>query len=122
MGQRVGASCFLATLVLVLLAVQAQAQLAPGAPPTMGLVRAEGALPAELAGAEAQLKTAEINLGSTEIRAPIDGKITSTAVTEGNVVSPTSGTLATIVSQDPMDVLFPISLRAGLELRNRYEA
>ena len=83
---------------------------------------AERALAAQIAGAQAQLKTAQINLGYTEIRAPIDGKITSTAVTEGNVVSPTSGTLATIVSQDPMYVLFPISLRAGLELRNRYEA
>jgi membrane fusion protein (multidrug efflux system) len=43
-------------------------------------------------------------------------------VTEGNVVSPTSGTLATIVSQDPMYALFPISLRAGLDLRTRYAA
>jgi multidrug resistance efflux pump len=29
-----------------------------------------------------------INLGYTEIHAPIDGQISSTAVTEGNVVSP----------------------------------
>src|SRR5260370_10146064 len=46
--------------------------------------------------------------------------MTSTAVTEGNVVSPTSGTLANLVSQDPMYVIFPISARAGLDLRNRY--
>ena len=45
-----------------------------------------------------------------------------TAVTEGNVVSPTSGTLATLVSQDPMYVIFPIALRTGLDLRNRYAA
>jgi membrane fusion protein, multidrug efflux system len=80
----------------------------------------ERSLAAQIAGAQAQLQTAEINLGYTEIRAPIDGRITSTAVTEGNVVSPTSGTLATIVSQDPMYVIFPISLRAGLDLRARY--
>src|SRR6516165_1853690 len=49
---------------------------------------AERALAAQISGAQAQLKTAEINLGYTEIRAPIDGQITSTAVTEGNVVSP----------------------------------
>ena len=67
--------------------------------------------------AQAQLRTAQINLGYTEIRAPIDGKISSTAVTEGNVVSPTSGTLATIVSQDPMYVLFPVAQRTGLDLR-----
>jgi membrane fusion protein, multidrug efflux system len=81
---------------------------------------AQRALAAQIDGANAQLKTAEINLGYTEIRAPIDGKISSTGVTEGNVVSPTSGTLATLVSQDPMYVIFPISQRAALDLRNRY--
>ena len=82
----------------------------------------ERGLAAQIAGAQAQLETAQINLGYTEIRAPIDGKITSTAVTEGNVVSPTTGTLANLVSQDPMYVNFPVSVRAGLDLRNRYEA
>jgi membrane fusion protein (multidrug efflux system) len=82
----------------------------------------ERSLAAQVASAEAQLQVAEINLGYTEIRAPIDGRISSTEVTEGNVVSPTSGTLATLVSQDPMYVLFPVSMRAGLDLRDRYEA
>ncbi len=81
---------------------------------------AERALAAQIAAAQAQLEQAEINLGYTEIRAPIDGKISSTKVTEGNVVSPTSGTLANLVSQDPMYVIFPISVRAALELRDRY--
>ncbi len=81
---------------------------------------AERALAAQIAGAQAQLQTAEINLSYTEIRAPIDGAISSTAVTEGNVVSPTTGILATLVSQDPMYVIFPISSRAGLDLRDRY--
>ena len=81
---------------------------------------AERALAAQISGAQAQLKTAEINLGYTEIRASIDGQITSTAVTEGNVVSPGSGTLATIVSQDPMYVIFTVSNRTRLDLRSRY--
>jgi len=81
---------------------------------------AERALAAQIAGAEAQLKTAEINLGYTEIRAPIEGKISSTAVTEGNVVSPGSGVLATLVSQDPMYVIFTVSNRTRLDLRDRY--
>jgi membrane fusion protein (multidrug efflux system) len=81
----------------------------------------ERSLAAQIEGAKAQLETAEINLGYTEIRAPIDGKISATEVTEGNVVSPTSGTLANLVSQDPMYVLFPISTREGLDLRDRYE-
>jgi membrane fusion protein (multidrug efflux system) len=81
---------------------------------------AERALAAQIDGAKAQQRVAQINLDYTEIRAPIDGIITSTAVTEGNLVSPTSGVLATIVSQDPMYVVYQISLRTGLELRNRY--
>jgi len=83
---------------------------------------AERALAAQIEGAQAQLKTAQINLDYTEIHAPIEGRITSTAITEGNVVSPTSGTLATIVSQDPMYVVFAIAQRTGLDLRNRYAA
>jgi membrane fusion protein, multidrug efflux system len=81
---------------------------------------AERSLAAQIAAAQAQLETAEINLGYTEIRAPIDGKISATAVTEGNVVSPTSGTLATLVSQDPIYVNFPIAQRTALQLRDRY--
>ena len=80
----------------------------------------ERSLAAQIAGAQAQLNLAQINLGYTEIRAPIDGRISATEVTEGNVVSPTSGTLATLVSQDPMYVIFPIALRTAIELRDRY--
>ena len=41
-------------------------------------------------------------------------------MTIGNVVSPTSGTLATVVSQDPMYVVFPIATRRAIELREKY--
>jgi membrane fusion protein (multidrug efflux system) len=53
----------------------------------------ERSLSAQIEAAKAQLQIAEINLGYTEIRTPIDGKISATDVIEGNVVSPTSGTL-----------------------------
>ncbi|MBV9812487.1 MAG: efflux RND transporter periplasmic adaptor subunit, partial [Acetobacteraceae bacterium] len=75
---------------------------------------------AQLLGANAQLKTSQINLDYTEIRAPISGKIGRTALTIGNVVTPSSGSLTTIVSQDPMYVVFPVALRAALDLRNRF--
>src|ERR1700720_3826157 len=77
-------------------------------------------LEAQVQSAQAQVKSSQINLDYTDIRSPIDGKIGRTAVTEGNVVTPASGVLTTIVSQDPMYVVFPVSLRAGLELRDRY--
>jgi membrane fusion protein, multidrug efflux system len=77
-------------------------------------------LEAQVQAAQAQVQSSQINLDYTDIRSPIDGKIGRTAVTEGNVVGPGSGVLTTIVSQDPMYVLFPVSVRAGLELRERY--
>ncbi|HEY6979378.1 efflux RND transporter periplasmic adaptor subunit [Reyranella sp.] len=81
----------------------------------------EQALQAQVLGAEAQLQQATINLGYTEIRAPIDGKIGRTSVTVGNYVGPgtLSGVLTSIVSQDPMYVVFPISTRTAIELQQR---
>src|SRR5690349_6195843 len=60
---------------------------------------------------QAALTQAEINLGYTDIHSPIDGRIGRTAYTLGNLVNPASGLLATIVSQDPIYVLFPVSVR-----------
>ncbi|MHC2626148.1 membrane fusion protein (multidrug efflux system) [Bradyrhizobium huanghuaihaiense] len=77
-------------------------------------------LEAQVQAAQAQVQASQINLDYTVISAPIDGKIGRTAVTEGNIVSPSSGVLTTIVSQDPMYVTFPVPLRQGLELRERY--
>ena len=83
-------------------------------------VAADESLKAQLGAAQAQLDQSKINLAYTEIRAPIDGKIGRSSVTPGNVVSPSSGVLATIVSQDPMYVVFPVSTRTALALRDRY--
>jgi membrane fusion protein, multidrug efflux system len=67
--------------------------------------------------AEANEKTATINLGYTTIFAPISGRIGRAKVTKGNVVGPDSGPLVLIVSQDPMYVTFPVSQREFLRLR-----
>ena len=61
--------------------------------------------------ARAALTQAQANLDYTDIRSPIDGRIGRTSYTEGNLVNPASGVLATIVSQDPMYVLFPVSVK-----------
>ncbi|MBV9969414.1 MAG: efflux RND transporter periplasmic adaptor subunit [Xanthobacteraceae bacterium] len=58
---------------------------------------------------QANLDTAKINLGYTEINSPITGKVGRTNITKGNVVGPDSGALTLVVSQDPMYVLFPVS-------------
>jgi membrane fusion protein (multidrug efflux system) len=75
---------------------------------------------AQMLSAQAQLRASQINLDYTEIHAPISGKIGRTALTIGNVVTPNSGALSSIYSQDPMYVVFPVSLRAVLDLRKRY--
>lgn len=85
-------------------------------------VAKKASLEAQLQAAQAQLKLSRINLSYTEIHAPIGGKIGRSSVTAGNVVSPSSGVLATIVSQDPMYVVFPVSVRTALDLRRRYAA
>jgi membrane fusion protein, multidrug efflux system len=69
--------------------------------------------------AQAALQAAEINLGYTQIHAPIDGKIGRTSYTVGNLVGPDSGTLATIVSQDPMYVTFPVSTTVILNVQRQ---
>jgi membrane fusion protein (multidrug efflux system) len=73
---------------------------------------------ADQAMSEASVRTAQINLGYTEITSPIKGKIGRTAVTKGNVVGPDTGVLTVIVSQDPMYVTFPVSQREFLQARS----
>jgi membrane fusion protein (multidrug efflux system) len=64
---------------------------------------------------QANLDTANINLGYTDIASPISGKVSKTNVTAGNVVGPDSGVLTLIVSQDPMYISFPVSQRELLQ-------
>jgi membrane fusion protein (multidrug efflux system) len=66
---------------------------------------------------QANLETAKINLGYTEINSPITGKVGRTNITKGNVVSPQTGPLTLVVSQDPMYVLFPVSQTQVLQAR-----
>jgi membrane fusion protein (multidrug efflux system) len=72
-------------------------------------IATEGEAKGAVLTTQANLATAQINLGYTDIVTPISGKIGRTALTKGNVVGPDSGVLATIVSQDPMYVTFPVS-------------
>src|SRR5260370_13829177 len=67
--------------------------------------------------AEAALRAAEIELSYTEIRSPIDGRIGRAAVSPGNLIGPDTGILASVVQEDPMEVLFSVSQREMLEAR-----
>ena len=73
----------------------------------------------ELSGSKAALEKAELQLGYTEIRAPLAGRIGRSAISVGNFVGPSSGVLATIVSQDPIYASFPVSQREILAVRRQ---
>lgn len=65
------------------------------------------------------LARARLNLGYTEIRAPFTGKIGKAAFSPGAFVGPSSGALATIVRQSPVNVSFPVTQRDLLEVQRR---
>jgi membrane fusion protein, multidrug efflux system len=73
---------------------------------------------AAMALARAEQQAAEINLGYTQVTAPISGITSREAVSEGSLVGPTEGQslLTRIVKADPLYVLFsiPESEYAGL--------
>lgn len=64
---------------------------------------------AAVAKAAAELKTAELDLSYTKIICPFDGLIGFSRYSDGSLVGPSSGTLATVVRTDPMYVDFSIS-------------
>ncbi|EPX4140620.1 TPA: efflux RND transporter periplasmic adaptor subunit [Vibrio vulnificus] len=79
---------------------------------TAGLLGAQ----AQLEAANAQLKLADVNLSYTQIRAPFSGRISDSKVSTGDLVSPSSGILTTLVSLDPIHTAFSISERERLAL------
>ncbi len=75
---------------------------------------------ANLAAARASLRSAQLNYEYTQVRAPITGRVGRALVTQGNLITGglANGTLlTTIVSQDPIYVLFDADENAFL----RYE-
>lgn len=66
---------------------------------------------AEVLVKQAELRTAQLDLGYTDVFSPIDGRIGRATYTVGNLVGPSSDILATIVSLDPTYVTIPISQR-----------
>jgi membrane fusion protein (multidrug efflux system) len=78
----------------------------------------QGQAKAAVMEAEANLRDAQIRLSYTEIKTPISGRIGRAAVSPGNLIGPDTGVLATVVQEDPMQVLFSVTQRELLEARN----
>ena len=77
----------------------------------------QGQAKAAVMEAEANLRDAQIQLSYTEIKTPIAGRIGRAAVSPGNLIGPDTGVLATVVQENPMQVLFSVTQREMLEAR-----
>ncbi|MCU0894177.1 MAG: efflux RND transporter periplasmic adaptor subunit [Rhodospirillales bacterium] len=80
-------------------------------------VAAERDARAQVAAAEARQREARLNLGYTDIYAPIDGRIGRAAYSVGNLVGPDSDVLATLVKLDPIYAVFNVSERLYLSYK-----
>lgn len=66
---------------------------------------------AELASAEAELKTARLNLAYTRIKAPISGRVSRAFITEGNTVAAGTSALTSLVSTRQVHAYFDVDER-----------
>lgn len=64
---------------------------------------------ARIESAQAQVASAEVNLGYTTILAPITGRTGFSSASVGDLVGPNSGNLTTLVSINPIEALFQVS-------------
>jgi membrane fusion protein (multidrug efflux system) len=75
---------------------------------------------AQIQTAQAALETAKINLGFTRLIAPIDGIAGQAQLQVGALVSPSSGTVTTVSTLDPIKVYFTVSESEYLAWRKRF--
>ncbi len=72
---------------------------------------------ASLEAAQANAAQARLNLDWTKVRAPIDGLLSRTLVTRGNLVTADQTVLTSLVSQDPMYAYFDADEATVLRVR-----
>lgn len=64
---------------------------------------------AQLQSAKGAVMAAGLNVGYCTIASPIDGRIGRAQFTQGNLVGPSTGALATVVQMDPIRVTFAVT-------------
>jgi len=84
-------------------------------------VAKEGADAANVEAAKAQVKTAQLNLDYTTIRAPRDGLVSKALIKPGGLVDVSSTLLTTLYSIDPMYVNFTIGEQKWLQIKKQLD-
>lgn len=77
---------------------------------------------ANILSATAAIAVAQLNLSYCTITAPIDGRIGQVVLTKGNLVTPSTGSLATINQLDPIRVVFSVSTDSPILYATHYTA
>jgi multidrug efflux system membrane fusion protein len=77
---------------------------------------------ADRLGADARLQQAELNLSFTRITAPMAGRVGAALIKPGNLVAPGESLLSTLVSIDPVHVVFEGDERAYLRYQDMVRA
>jgi RND family efflux transporter MFP subunit len=72
----------------------------------------------DIGAAEASLEAARLNLEFTQVRSPIDGRVSRMLITPGNLVATTS-VLTTVVSDDPVYAYFDADEQTYLRFAHR---
>jgi len=80
-------------------------------------VAADAATAAQVRAAQAAVRTAELNLGYTEVHAPIDGVMSRAQIRLGGLVTAYTTLLTTVYQTDPMYVNFSIGEQRLLQLQ-----
>lgn len=73
---------------------------------------------ASVLSAQAAVRQAELNLSYSHINSPLKGRIGTAAFAAGSFINSASPALARVVQMDPVRVVFSVSDRTVLELRN----
>ena len=97
----------------------ARAQIAQAKAQVNTAKAAVAAAKGQLENAKAEVNTAIFNLGLTKIVAPIDGIAGIAQAQIGNLVSPTSATLTTVSTVDPVKVYFTLPEQEYMKFTKR---
>jgi membrane fusion protein, multidrug efflux system len=82
-------------------------------------IQADKAAAAQVESAQQAVNEAELNLGFTTLRSPVDGMAGLAQAQVGNLVGPSSGPLTTVVQIHPIRVYFSVSQQLVTQIQQR---